>query len=133
MGLFFFHALIQERCIYGPLGWNIPYQFSEQDRAISVDQLKIFLESNETIPYPALRYTASECNYGGRVTDTHDRRCIATIIQDFYCPEILKDSYRYSESGTYYSPANGSLQTYVDYIKQLPINQAPEAFGLHSN
>merc|ERR1740123_1348905 len=132
-GLCFFHALIQERCNYGPLGWNIPYQFSEQDRAISMDQLKIYLESNEIIPYPALRYTCAECNYGGRVTDTHDRVCIATIVTDFYCKEILNDSYRYSESGTYYSPAYGELSTYIDYIRSLPINQAPEAFGLHSN
>jgi dynein heavy chain len=133
MGLCFFHASIQERSQYGPLGWNIPYQFSEQDREICMNQLKIFLESNEVIPYSALRYTASECNYGGRVTDTHDRRCISTIITDFYCKDILKDSYRYSESGTYYSPPYGDKQSYIEYIKQLPINQAPEAFGLHSN
>jgi dynein heavy chain len=132
-GLCFFHASIQERSNYGPLGWNIPYQFSEQDRAISMDQLKIFLESNDLIPYPALCYTASECNYGGRVTDTHDRRCIATIVTDFYCKDILKDSYRYSESGTYYSPPFQEKEGYIEYIRQLPINQAPEAFGLHSN
>jgi dynein heavy chain len=132
-GLCFFHASIQERCQFGPLGWNIPYQFSEQDRAICVNQLKIFIESNDQIPYPALSYTCSECNYGGRVTDTHDRRCISTIITDFYCKDILKDSYRYSESGIYYSPPYQELSGYVDYIKSLPINQSPEAFGLHAN
>lgn len=133
MGLFFFHALIQERVSYGPLGWNIPYQFSDQDREICRNQLRIFLEENESIPYSALRYTASEANYGGRVTDAHDRRTIATIITDFYCKDILKDSYRYSESGIYYSPPFQELSGYIDYIKSLPINQAPEAFGLHAN
>jgi dynein heavy chain len=132
-GLCFFHASIQERCQFGALGWNIPYSFSEQDRDISKSQLRIFLESNVEIPYDALQYTASECNYGGRVTDTHDRRLISFIITDFYCSDILQDSYKYSESGIYYSPKQGDLSSYIDYIKSLPINQAPEAFGLHAN
>jgi len=132
-GLCFFHALIQERCNYGPLGWNIQYQFSEPDRQICVSQLKMFLEENEAIPYAALRYTASEANYGGRVTDVQDRRCINSILTDFYCSEILKDDYRFSTSGTYYAPPFCGLDGYIDYIKALPLNQMPEAFGLHAN
>jgi len=79
---------------YGPLGWNIPYEFTVADFQISLQQLKEFLNKNDEVPYEALNYMVAEANYGGRVTDPKDRRLVSIILRDFYCPEILKEDYK---------------------------------------
>jgi dynein heavy chain len=132
-GLCFFHALVQERRLYGPLGWNIPYEFNDSDMRISVQQLKLFLNENDTVPFKALVYTAGECNYGGRVTDDKDRRTILCILKRFYSTSFLDDNHFISPSGTFKVPNDGTREDFIEFIDQLPIVAAPEVFGLHDN
>jgi dynein heavy chain len=40
---------------------------------------------------------------------------------------------RFSPSGIYYAPPEGTLKSYRDYIKTLPFTEGPEIFGLHDN
>ena len=133
--LCFFHATVRERKKFGPLGWNVQYVFSGPDMKISMDQLRIFVDDSAglPIPYPALHYLTAECNYGGRCTDDKDRRCLANVLDDFYCESLLSDDYKFSPSGTYFAPPEGSLQDYRKYIESLPYSEGPEVFGLHAN
>lgn len=132
-GLCFFHAVVQERRLYGPLGWNIPYEFNESDLRISVQQLKLFLDENDDTPFKALVYTAGECNYGGRVTDDKDRRTLLCILRRFYEPEFLDKEHDISPSGIFHCPEDGSRNVYTEFIDNLPLVAAPEVFGLHDN
>ena len=135
-GLCFFHAVIQERRKFGPLGWNIPYEFNESDLRISVRQLCMFLnEYPNQVPFDALKYLTAECNYGGRVTDDKDRRLIITLLNDYYCESmILNDDYHFAPVDYCVTPKDGDYEPTLEWIKsKIDANPTPDVFGLHPN
>jgi len=57
-----------------------------------------------------------------------------SILSNFYTTEIVTDPrYKFSSSGLYYAPPKGSYESYVDFIKELPMTQLPEVFGMDDN
>ena len=81
-GLWFFHAQIQERRKFGPLGWNIRYEFNDSDIDTALTLLLLLLEEQEDIPWDALLFVIGQITYGGRVTDDWDWRLGLTMIND---------------------------------------------------
>lgn len=64
----------------------------------------------DEVPWDALRYVTGQINYGGRVTDDWDRRCLMSVLGIYINDGILKSGYRFSGSGIYFSPPPGPFQ-----------------------
>jgi len=131
-GLCSFHAIIQDRRNFGPVGWNVAYEFNETDLRICVRQLNIFLNTYDFIPYKALIYLVGQCNYGGRVTDDNDRRCLSIILLDFYNENMMVDGHTYDDP-QYVVPPEADYKSYPEYAQSLPLVQTPMVFGMDDN
>lgn len=142
--LSFFHAVVQERRKYGKIGWNVSYDFNESDfnvslRLLSMYLTKAFVNGDEMIPWGSLRYLIGEAMYGGRVTDSYDRRVLITYLDEYMGDFLFDDSqpFFFSRSGFDYVIPNVANQTdvksYDAWIQAIPLEYSPEVFGLHSN
>jgi len=140
--LAFFHAVVQERRKYGKLGWNVPYDFNETDARISMALVgtyltKAFDNGDDMIPWGTLRYLIGEAMYGGRVSDSFDRRILVTYLNE-YLGDFLFDTFQpfhfyMNKDVDYAVPEYGPRENYTSTINELPGIQTPEMFGLHAN
>jgi dynein heavy chain len=131
--LAFFHAVILERRKFGPIGWNIPYEWMDSDFQVSREQVNMYLTSQPGVPWVTLNYIIAEVNYGGRVTDDKDVRLISAILARFFNEKVLDDTYTFSALKEYYAPPEGSLEACQQFSQALPMNEDPRVFGLHTN
>lgn len=55
-GFSLFHAIILDRRKFGPIGWNIQYDFTLEDFTVCKRQLKMLLDEYPVIPFKVLQF-----------------------------------------------------------------------------
>ena len=139
MSLIHFHSIILERKNYGPIGWNIKYNFNESDFHISKNILKSNLEKysgiNSQIPFKAIIYLTADCIYGGRVTDDWDRRALYALLDDLYNEDVItSEEYKINNVNAFPIVYHENYEPYyTQFNDTLTDEETPEVLGLHKN
>jgi dynein heavy chain, axonemal len=130
----FLHTIVQERRKFGPLGWNIPYEFNQSDYNSAVQYVQNHLDDMDIKKGPtwkAIQYMFGEILYGGRVTDDLDKILLNTYCSAWMGDHMLKPEFKFK--GEYIVPQCKTVADYHTYIDNLPLADSPEVFGLHKN
>merc|ERR1712070_1051481 len=132
--LSFFHSVLLERRKFLTLGWNILYEFNDSDYDTAELILSFYLDAYDETPWDSMKYLIAEATYGGRVTDDWDRRLLNVYMSDYFCPDVVQQlNFRLSPLSEYYTPDDGPLKSYKEYVNRLPQTEAPLVFGQHGN
>merc|ERR1719181_592851 len=138
----FFNALILERRKFGAVDWNIRYMWMNSDLKTAIMQVRMYVDeapSAAELPWETLNVLVADITYGGRVTDKADKRTISAIMRRFFKPVLLEPKFRIIENSgdkkldDMYSIPFGSIGGVIEYLKTLPVEDAPEVFGLDPN
>ena len=141
----FLHAVVQERRKFGPIGWNVPYEFNQSDLAASLQFLQNHLQDVEarkaaSPDWSTIRYMIASIQYGGRITDGFDRTLMDTYAKKFYHPDIVTpgwELFRDGRTGAVCTIPSGSSMGEIDqirgFIDNMPATEGPDLFGLHPN
>ncbi|KAL0851104.1 hypothetical protein ABMA28_006975, partial [Loxostege sticticalis] len=130
----FLHTVVQERRKFGPLGWNIPYEFNSADWLAScmfVQNHLDALEPGQGISWTTVRYMVSAVQYGGRVTDDYDTRLLVTFCRVWFSDQLFAEDFQFYKS--YGIMKFKNIPEYLEEIEKMKTVDPPQAYGLHTN
>ena len=131
----FLHSVVQERKKFGPIGWNVPYEFNRADFNASTQFIMNHLDDLDPkrgISWQTICFMLSEIQYGGRVTDDFDKRLLNVFCMVYFSEHLNSPDFKFFDG--YKIPHCKTPDDYDEYInKKIPDLDRPEVFGLHSN
>jgi len=134
----FINSIVQERRKFGPLGWNIPYEFNYADLTASLGFLQNYFASigddskkGPPISWSTINYMICDVHYGGKITDDFDRKLFKTYGEKWLNSTLKNPNFQFNDG--YEIPEVEDRTSYVEYIEKMETIDMPEVFGLHSN
>ena len=97
-----FHAIVQERLRYAPLGWSKRYEFNESDLKVAFDTLDTWIDTvsmgrnnlpPEKIPFDAICTLFGQCIYGGKIDNDFDQRLLNSFLHKLFTPKSFEPEF----------------------------------------
>lgn len=141
--LAWFHAVVQERLRYVPLGWANAYDFNDSDMASAFGTIDTWLSSvaqgraninPASIPWDAVRTLLKQAVYGGRVHSDFDQRVLDSFVDALFTPHAYNVDFNLvSETEGGHSliiPEGTKLDHFLSWVQNLPDKQPPSWLSL---
>ena len=138
--LAWFHALVQERRTYVPLGWSKFHEFSNADLRSGADIVDLMgpLGGARGVAWPYLHGLLETAVYGGKIDNTADSKILSEYVHVLFSDATVGASFQSSLAplpGTrrLVIPSSGNFQDLLALAKDLPSVDPTEVFSLPAN
>lgn len=143
--LAWFHAIVQERLRYVPLGWSKSYDFNDSDMASAFGTIDTWLTSVSRgranidpahIPWDALRTLVKQSVYGGRVDSDFDQKILDSFVDSLFTPKAynvdfdLVPNLSNATSQMLTAPEGTKIEHFLTWVHALPEREPPSWLSL---
>jgi dynein heavy chain 1 len=142
MLLAWFHAVVQERKRYCPIGWTKFYEFNDNDAKHALDAIDYWLESTaagranlapDKIPWNALHTILTRTIYGGRVDNTFDSDALFGFMRQLFTADAYDPDFSLVVGEQLLLPDTTKYSECVQWVDKLPSVESPVWLGLPAN
>lgn len=140
--LAWFHAIVQERLRYVPLGWSKTYDFNESDLLVAYDTVDSWVDTaaaNRTnlppdkIPWDALNTLLADIIYGGKLDHEADAELLRSLLTKLFQPKCFDSDFYliFNKENSLLIPEAIKYEDYVEWIHKINhTQQTPSWLGL---
>jgi dynein heavy chain 1, cytosolic len=142
--LAWFHAVVQERLRYVPLGWSKIYDFNDSDMEAAFNTIDQWLHSvakgrtnidPATIPWDAIKSLIKQAVYGGRIDSDFDQRVMDAFVDNLFTPKAYNVEFdlvpRLDPGITVLSVPEGTkMEHFLSWVNGLPEREPPSWLSL---
>ena len=145
-----FHAIVQERLRYSPLGWSKKYEFNESDLKVACDTLDTWIDatamgrtnlSPEKVPWDAMRILLGQCIYGGKIDNEFDQRLLTSFLNKLFTMKSFETDFVLVDNVTGLDSSKDVItmpegirrDQFLHWTETLSGRQTPSWLGLPDN
>ena len=142
--LAWFHAVVQERLRYVPLGWSKIYDFNDSDMEAAFNTIDRWLNSvakgranidPASIPWDAIKALVKQAVYGGRIDSDFDQNIMDAFVDNLFTPKAYNVEFdlvpRLDPQTTVLTVPEGTkLEHFLTWVNGLPEREPPTWLSL---